>query len=123
MKDAGGKLTEIRFAAMLAFFQSARTMKKIAPAGRPELWFYIGSLKGSSLKADDMGAQKVASFLAGEVYGTFTPPLHMGPPASLYTYDDENEQWRTWCLGLELGDVDRPEAIEEKVLPPLLAVV
>ena len=63
-EEKDGKLLEIEFAAMLAFFQSARTMKKLAPAGRPELWFLAGSVTGPALKPSAMSEQVVAQFFS-----------------------------------------------------------
>lgn len=118
--DVEDKLVEIRFAAVLALFEPTRGMKKIAASGRPELWFFAGWVKGGNLKPNSMNAQVVASFL-GDFAGKYSPPLHLGAPASNYAYGDDNERWHASCLGLELGEVDRPEAIAEKVLRPLLA--
>ncbi len=116
---AAGQPNEVRFAAMLVVFKSERYVGKVAAPGRPEIWFFAGTVKGEKFS---MNAQEVATFL-GEVAGAYSPPLRLGPPASVYTYEDENEQWRTACLGLELGDVDRADAIETKVLEPLLGAL
>lgn len=113
---AAGQPNELRFAAMLVVFKPERYVGKVGAPGRPEIWFFAGTVKGEK---PSMNAQEVATFL-GEVAGAFSLPLRLGPPASVNTYEDESEKWRTSCLGLELGEVDRAEAIETKVLEPLL---
>ncbi len=120
--DADGKVTEIRFAAALVILQSTRRAKLVGRAGRPELWFFAGSARGQDLGANAMSAQQVDTFL-GPVLGGFDPPLHLGAPASRYVYSDEKERWLVSCLGVELGDVDTPEAIDGRVIAPLLAAL
>ena len=52
--------------------------------------------------------------------GTFTPPLHIGPPTTKYTCEDANEKWDVTLLGLEIGDLTKPEDLESKVVKLLL---
>jgi hypothetical protein len=98
------KLVPIEFAAVLVVFQGARPRKKVGPVGRPELWFMLGAVGGSTLPAATMNEQVVAQFLEPRP-GTFTPPLHLDPPTTKYVYEDTNEKWDVNLLGLEIGQL------------------
>ncbi|HET7506372.1 MAG TPA: hypothetical protein VFK02_35375 [Kofleriaceae bacterium] len=51
----------------------------------------------------------------------YTPQLMVNGDISRYSHDVSGEVWSVLTLGLELGTIDSPNALEHQVVSPLLA--
>jgi len=59
-------------------------------------------------------------FMAAEL-PHFRPKLAVGGTVAHYAYDAAGEVWSVVLLGLELGEIDSPEALDRRIVVPLRA--
>jgi hypothetical protein len=120
-QDARG-VTTVQLAAMIVVFRFDKGMVPVA-GQRPQLWFALGSGEGAAIKASSVQSSSIHGFLTDSWEGTLDPALHLGTPATIYSYADPGETWRVSLLGVELGAIDSQEALADKIVTPLLAAL
>lgn len=108
---------QFSFAAAYVIFESGKHHVKVGRAGRPELWFMLGRGTASNINTADL----VRSLFMKAELALYKPALSVGGPISYYEYEDPTMDWAVVLRGLELGDIDSPQALKEKVVVPLKA--
>lgn len=108
---------QVTFAAAYVIFEAGTNHIKIGPAGRPEIWF----LAGRATKPKINLAAAVRNMFMATERPRYTPQLVVNGDVSQYSYDVAGEMWSVLALGMELGTIDSPNALERRVVSPLLA--
>jgi hypothetical protein len=107
----------LAFAAAYVIFEKGTAHIKVGPPGRPEIWFLLGR---ATKPKTNMAAAIRDMFMEVEL-PRFAPKLTVGGAIAHYNYDVAGEVWSVVLLGLELGEIDTPEALERRVVGPLRA--
>lgn len=103
------------FAAAYVILEKGTNHIKIGPAGRPEIWFLLGRATKPNI---NIAAAVRSMFMAAEL-PLFRPKLTIGGAISHYSYDAADGVWSVVLLGVELGEIDSPAALERLVVAPL----
>lgn len=106
----------VTFAAAYVIFEEGKKHFKVGPKLRPEVWYVLGraTLQGNRAKA-------VRAMFGNDRQSRFQPALALGGTVSLHRYDADGMMWSAVLIGFEIGDIDSPETLEQRVVTPLKA--
>jgi hypothetical protein len=114
-------LPQGHFAATLVLFRAANGLRKIAPEGRPELWFV-----GGRVAAREKLEQKLKDaliYLAVKIDGPFEPDLTVGGGVSFYRSVSADHEEEVCAIGYELGEISSIDDLRTNVAEPLIAAL
>lgn len=106
------------FGAMYAYFDTKAPHRtwKVTPAGRPELWFFLGTT--SPPPTIKLASTIRTFFEKADLKSYRTPPTLDGKPVR-YEYRGQ-ESWDAVVLGLELGAIRSLDDLKIKAVAPLV---
>jgi hypothetical protein len=110
---------QFSLAAAYVIFERGKNHVKVGAPGRPEVWYMLGRATLPMINLAD-GVRSL--FMKSEM-PLFKPPLAVGGTVSFYEFKDPTMDWSVVSIGFELGDVDSPQALKQKVVNPLLQAV
>ena len=84
---------------------------------RPEVWYVLGHATKPTINL----AQAVRDMFMKPKLPRFQPALALGGAISVYSHNSGGDVWSAVLIGFELGGVDSPAALEQRVLTPLRA--
>lgn len=108
-------VTALTFAATYVIFAAGTNHLKFGPPGRPELWFLLGRVT----KPKGNFAVAIRDMFMEAERPHFDPTPTVGGTLSHYFFNSAGELWSVLLVGRELGDIDSPAALEQRVVSPL----
>lgn len=111
------KDNQFSFAAAYVIFERGKNHVKVGAPGRPEVWYMLGRGTISTINLADW----VRGLFVKPELPLYNPPLSLGGTISFYEYKDSTMDWAVVLVGFELGDIDSPQTLKQKVVIPLAA--